>query len=182
MFRIQQRRTSAFTGGGGATTYDGFKVKMAHANWIGLYEIRMTDQDSSEFCDALTALTETAATTYAAVSAGEIATDSTYGADATRARIVDTQPDISDSADSPGSVEWSTSSGSGIEIYVKPSTDRTIKYVDICIATNYGDPISGVSLTDGSDNVITIVSAPADINDVYQTTSVATAKWFRWEF
>lgn len=172
-----------FPGAGGVvapTTFSGFKIKIPHNNWVELSEINMTDHDDNEFFVALTALTESEALTYGDVSPGEFATDSTYGAVTTRANLNNGLPDITNPTSTQGGVEWSSSGSTGLEVYVKPTTPKSLKILDMSILNSYGDPIGVVQVTDGDDNVLTPTTPPADINDVYQTTGNATRNWYRW--
>jgi hypothetical protein len=164
--------------------YEGIKIKMAHSNWIGLQEVRVTTQDDFEYVALLDGLTETQSTTYAGTGEGQFATNSTFGADDTPTHLNDNEPDITDPSSAiDTTTQWSNDgTGSGIEVYIKGFADKSIKHIDIAMATNYGDPISGVTFTDGDDVAITPTTSPSSISDTHQTTVNSNWAWFRWTF
>lgn len=168
----------------GPTTFDGFTISIPHTNWVGVTEVRMIDHDDNEWFADLSYLTEVQATTYAQVSAGEFATDSLYGNDPSRQFLNDGIPDITDPSSPQGNAEWSTNAtGSGLEIYLKPSVPKNIKYMDLCINTYYGDCVSTLTLYSGDkDEILTPTDSPVDETDIYQTTSNGVWCWFRWTF
>jgi hypothetical protein len=169
-----------------AVTYSGFVIDISPSSeWVPLLEIRMVDCDDNEFFTSLTPIDEPSVT-YAALSAGEFNTTSTYGANTSRDFLVDGVPDIEDANSATGSnFEWSTDASSGIDIHVKPSTARSIKSLLISGSRNasYNDWIENdlVVLRNGETlDVIPFADSPSDENDVYQTTSNSLLNWYEW--
>lgn len=169
--------------GGGGGTYPGITIELPTTDWVGLYSVNITDQDDNEIFIALTAKDE-GFLTYASISAGEFATDSTYGATTTRDLLNNGLPDITDSSASTGVPEWSTGASSGMKVFVKFSADDDLKYIDMPLNTGaYSiDPADVVFKEEGGATVITPTTSPADETDVHQTTSNGNVKWYRWIF
>lgn len=166
---------------GHTATYDGIKIKIPYtSNWVGVAEVRATAFDGTVWSTSLTPDDEPV-TTYAGTSSGGISTDSSFGNADTRDRLNDNSPDITNASSPTGAIEWSDSASSGLELYLKPTAAKELQYIDLALDTGYGDPISSVAFTDDGDTTISILDAPADINDNYQTTTSGTQKWYRWE-
>ena len=162
--------------------YSGFKIKIPYtANTVSIYEIMMTDADDVDFFADLTALPEPA-TTYAALGLGEFCTDSTFGQTASRAALNNGWPDVNASSGTYNPSENSSSSSSGMEIYVRPAEDRTLKEVYIALNTYYGDATQFVQFTDDQDNEIPFISGPADKDDFVQTATHSYLFWYKWTF
>lgn len=171
------------TGGGGVpTTFSGFTIDIPADVFVELFEVMMVDHDDNEFFLSLTPMPESYLT-YASIAAGQYTTDSTYGPAASNARLSDGSPDLAVAGSARGGSQWSVSDTSGIKVFVKPSTARSIKELYIAMGKSYGDPVGFVQLYAGdSATALTPTSSPADGNDVYQTTDSSDANWYQWVY
>lgn len=175
MFRIHQRRTGAFTGGGGSPTIDGLHVDYNYtSNWTSCDQLYVIDDGATEqFSNtALTHVNGAPGNNFASITDGEYTSDSDYGGGASVDNIED---------GNTGTIHWSDSNSSSLNIYVKWSTSFTLSKVQLWIdaVTTYGFP-SAFIFKDRDGNTLTPTASPADIDDYIDISG--TDRKYEWSF
>ena len=164
-----------------STNITGLKIISNHTNWIGSVQILAYDDASNEKWTSNIAKDENFLT-YASIAVGETATNSTYGTVTSYPDMINNAlPDKSNPSSAIGAVQWSTSATSGQEFYGKWSASFTLKEINMCLTTAYGDHTQTWTFKDQDDNILTPITKPSDINDYFQTTSTAY-RWYKWTF
>lgn len=161
-------------------TTDNLTIDIPDAtSWVGVYEVRVVDDTSTEQFASLTNVAGNPSNTLATISAGEFTTNSDYNSNQ---YLNDNAPNINVSSSPVGTVHWADQGNDpngNLTVFAKWASSFNLCNVYIVMGIN-NNPENATFVANGETLTPTLI--PINSGDVFETTGSGTNKWYRYGF